>query len=389
MSDALSVAFVASEADLPDDLWSQCFPAPLEGRWWYRILEASALERQFTFLYARLDQGTRPVGIAPLFLCDVPLGFLVPEWLVPVLSIPGKLLPALASPRILFVGSPCADEGTVGLLPGVDRRKALLHLQRALEGEAAARGAAMITWKDFPSDYDTDLAWLAAETGLFRATSFPGTIIDFHSPRKQDYIAALKGTRRYRLRKKLRRSVASFDAELEVVQRPDPPTLDEIYALFRRTRDKAVTSFEQIDRSFFVAAMEEPVSHFLILRERVSRRMVAFMLCFHVGERVINKYIGLDYGGPKERFLFFRLFDAAVDWALARGATSLQSGQTGYAAKIDQGHRLVPLTNWARHRNPLWHQVSAFVARRIRWQTLDDDLATYVKEDRDPDSHRL
>jgi hypothetical protein len=113
------------------------------------------------------------------------------------------------------------------------------------------------------------------------------------------------------------------------------------------------------------------------------------MLCFHVGERVINKYIGLDYGGPKERFLFFRLFDAAVDWALARGATSLQSGQTGYAAKIEQGHRLVPLTNWARHRNPLWHRVSAFVARRIRWQTLDDDLATYVKEDREPDSRRL
>src|SRR5262245_7677274 len=118
MSDALSVAFVASEADLPDDLWAQCFGPPLEGRWWYGILEASALERQFTFLYARIDRGGRPVGIAPLFLCDVPLGFLVPEWLVPVLALPGKMLPGLASPRILFVGSPCADAGTVGLLPG-------------------------------------------------------------------------------------------------------------------------------------------------------------------------------------------------------------------------------------------------------------------------------
>jgi hypothetical protein len=116
--------------------------------------------------------------------------------------------------------------------------------------------------------------------------------------------------------------------------------------------------------------------------------MVAFMLCFHIGERVINKYIGLDYSGPREWFLFLRLFDAAVDWALARGATSLQSGQTGYPAKIEQGHRLVPLTNWARHRNPVWHRIGAYVAGRIRWQTLDDDLATYVKAGRAPDAGR-
>src|SRR5262245_3722747 len=377
MSEALSVAFVASEADLPADLWAQCFPPPLEGRWWYRILEASALERQFTFLYARIDRGARPVGIAPLFLCNVPLEFLVPDGLARVLSLPGKLVPALSSPRILFVGSPCADEGTVGLLPGVDRRMALLHLQRALEREAVARGAAMITWKDFPSDYDPDLAWLAAETGLFGAPSFPGAIVDFRSPRKADYLASLGSARRYKLRKKLERSARALEAEVEVIQRPDAPTLDEIYALFRQTRDKAVTSFERLDRAFFAAAAEQPVSHFLILRERSSRRMVAFMLCFHIGERVINKYIGLDYSGPREWFLFFRLFDAAVDWALARGATSLQSGQTGYAAKIEQGHRLVPLTNWARHRNPLLHRISTYVAGRIRWQTLDDDLATY------------
>jgi Peptidogalycan biosysnthesis/recognition len=388
MSEALSVAFVASEADLPADLWAQCFPPPLEGRWWYRMLEASALERQFTFLYARLDRGARPIGIAPLFLCDVPVAFLVPDWLLPVLSLPGRLLPALSSPRILFVGSPCADEGTVGLLPGVDRRMALLHLQRALEREAAARSAAMITWKDFPSGYDPDLTWLAAETGLFRAPSFPGAIVDFSSARKEDYLASLGSARRYKLRKKLERSARALDAEVEVIQRPEPPTLDEIYALFRQTRDKATTSFERLDRAFFTAAAEQPVSHFLILRERASRHMVAFMLCFHVGERVINKYIGLDYSGSRERFLYFRLFDAALDWTLARGATSLQSGQTSYAAKIEQGHRLVPLTNWACHRNPMWHRIGAYVAGRIQWQTLDDDLATYVKPGRAPGAGR-
>ena len=106
--------------------------------------------------------------------------------------------------------------------------------------------------------------------------------------------------------------------------------------------------------------------------------MLAFMLCFAVGPRIINKFIGIDYSRPTSWSLYFRLWDAAVDWSLARGAASIQSGQTGYSAKIECGHRLVPLNNFCRHRHTVVHAVCRAVAQTIRWQTLDRDLAAFL-----------
>jgi hypothetical protein len=375
----LRIEFVHRAAALPPALWNVCFPPPLEGLWWYRTLEASGLEDQFTFLYAAIHEDARPVGIAPVFVMDLRLEFLVPEALVPLLWLPGKLFPGLARPRILFVGSPCADEGTLGLVPGVDRRAVMLCLQDALAAKARELGASMIVWKDFPAGLDGDLAWLAGQRGLFRMVSFPGTRVDLPSRRKEDYFAGLKGSRRHQLRKKLRRSRDTLDLDVEVVQRPDAATMERIVALFMQTYEKAETKFERLDRRFFAAVAQEPVSRFLVLREKATREVVAFMLCFDLGERVINKFIGLDYSRPKDGFLLFRLWEAAVDWALERGASSIQSGQTGYRAKIEQGHRLVPLTNYCQHRSPLVHRVCAMVARRIGWRTLDDDLALFVE----------
>jgi hypothetical protein len=107
--------------------------------------------------------------------------------------------------------------------------------------------------------------------------------------------------------------------------------------------------------------------------------MVAFMLCLDMGSRVINKFIGIDYRRPRDWLLYFRLWDAALEWALSRGADAIQSGQTGYAPKIETGHRLVPLTNYCAHRNPVIHAIGRAFARHITWSTLDDDLARFLK----------
>ena len=123
----------------------------------------------------------------------------------------------------------------------------------------------------------------------------------------------------------------------------------------------------------------EPCCHFVILREKTDGAMLAFMLCFDFGSQIINKFIGIDYARPKQWLLYFRLWEAALDWALARGAGSIQSGQTGYAPKIEVGHRLVPLTNYCAHRNPLIHWVYAQVAKSVSWATLDQDLARHLE----------
>src|SRR5258708_7211584 len=219
---SLSASFLASEAEIPPALWERCFPPPLEGRWWYRALEACGLDDQFTFLYALIHDAERPIGIAPAFLGTAPILLAVPAPLQRTFAFWAKFMPSLLQPRTLFVGSPCADEGTVGLLPGTDRRAAFECLQQAVEGEARRRDLHMIAWKDFPGSDADDIAWLQARHGLFRMVSFPGTIVSLPGPRKDDYFAALKGSRRGQLKKKIRHSAAHVDVEAEAIQHPSP-----------------------------------------------------------------------------------------------------------------------------------------------------------------------
>jgi hypothetical protein len=376
---AFSVQFVSSEAQIPPALWDACFAPPLEGRWWYQVIETCGLDDQFTFAYAIIFQGSDAIGIAPVFEMDVPLAIAVLPSLRPLIRALERLLPSLFRPRTLFVGSPCADEGTVGLLSGVDRRRALDCLQQALEAEVRRRRAAMLVWKDFPKSFEDDLTWLAGRRRMFRMVSFPNTVMSFPTSRKDDYFAKLKSSRRYKLKKKLQRSRENADLRVEVVQGPDARTIDEIFGLFRQTYERSATKFEELNKRFFEMIATQPVSHFVILRAQGSGEMIAFRLCYDMGGHIINKFIGIDYSRPREWFLFFRLWDAGVDWALSRGASSAQSGQTAYGVKIETGHQLVALTNYGLHRNWLIHCIYSAVTRRIRWQTLDDDLADFLK----------
>jgi hypothetical protein len=378
-SERYAVRFVPSAAQVPAELWDQCFAPPLEGRWWYETLEQSSLEAQFTFLYGILLEGGRGVGIAPVFLMDVPIELVVPPEIFPFFRVAGRVFPSIKYQRTLFVGSPCSDEGTVGLLPEVDRRAALFCVHKSVEEKAKALKAPMLVWKDFPDEFAADLDWIAEQNGLFRLVSYPGAVIDLPSTKKDDYYAAMKASRRQKIKRKLRISAAAVDLSVEVRQKPSGDTLDEIFSLFSQTYDKAATKFEQLNRTFFAVIAEKPDSHFILLRERSTGKLVSFMLCFAVGERLINKFIGIDYTRPKEWVLYFRLWDAAVDFALEQGLSSIQSGQTGYSAKIELGNELVPLTNYCRHRNKLTHAIYRKVATTIDWHTLDPDLAAHLK----------
>ncbi|HVI52404.1 MAG TPA: GNAT family N-acetyltransferase [Candidatus Sulfotelmatobacter sp.] len=376
----LSVRFVASERDVPVDLWAACFPPPLEGRWWFRAMEQGGLDDQFAFFYAVLEEdGGRPVGVAPAFMMNLGIEMMVPEGLLPIARLAGKLAPSLLFQRTLFVGSPCSDEGVVGLLPGVDRDAALDALHVAFDAESRRRKASMLVWKDFPRHWDEAFAGLKGRHRLFSMHSFPGTVAVLGDKGRDSYYAGLKSSRRYTMQRKLKRSRQLVELTVEAVQYPDSAVLDEVFALFWQTYERASTRFETLTRVFFDRLAELDLSHFILLREASSGKLVAFMLCFVQGDHVINKFIGLDYGRPRDWSLYFRLWDAVVDWAGGLGATVIQSGQTGYRAKIEMGHRLVPMSNHSRHRNPLIHWIYATVASGVNWQTLDKDLALYLK----------
>ena len=252
----------------------------------------------------------------------LPLSVVIPDPLLPIAVRAEKLFAGLLRPPALFVGSPCADEGAIGLLPCWDRRAVLLCLQHALEKRMAELGTSRLVWKDLPTSLADDLTWLGARSGLFRSTSYPGTLVTLPRSRAV-YLASLSTSRRQRYKRMLRRSQDRLDVAVAVIQRPDAHTLREIFGLFQQAYDYGRTKFEVLNGAFFEQIAQEPVSTFIVLRERSSGQMVAFMLCFVLGDRVINKFVGIDCTRPRNHFLKVRLWDAVVDWALTIGASAI------------------------------------------------------------------
>jgi hypothetical protein len=375
----VSVRWVQSADAIPAGSWEQCSPPPLEGRWWYAALERAGLENQFLFSYAMLMSGGDVIGIAPAFLMDVPLDIIAPLPIARLLRSLGTYVPRLRYVKTFFIGSPCSDEGSVGLAPGVRLQDVASIIQDVAFEYARAAGASAIVWKDFPDTAAAELDVLCTERSLFKLVSYPGTIVPRLEGSFEGYLKILNAAKRNSLKRKLKRSRAMGSLDVSVIQHPDEPLLNEIFNLFWQTYLKGKTSFERLTPQFFRLIAGEDVSHFILLRGSETGKLAAFMLCFRLGSRVINKFIGLDYGYARDWYLYFRLWEEAVDWAAKSGAIELQSGQTGYMAKLDLGHKLVPLTNYCMHRNPFIHRLFAFAARYISWATLDDDLEIYLR----------
>ena len=371
-----TVNWVDSESEIAPELWQAYFPAPYEGHWWYQVMERCGIQDQFTFLYAVVSDSSGTIAIAPAFVMNVPMRLVLPPAILPLANLIGHIVPSALYQRTLFIGSPCSDEGHVGMLDGANRLAVLNSIELAMVSKAKQLQASMRVWKDFPQQYAIDFTSLNAH--LFKVVSFPGTSVELPDATKDGYLATLKSSRRNKLKKKLRLAAES-PVDVEVIQQPDSEILNELFNLFWQTYEKGGTKFERLNRKFFDLIAAETNSHFVILREQSNGKIVAFMLCFALGDQVINKFIGIDYQQPKEWFLYFKLWEAAVDWAAGIGAKSIQSGQTGYAPKIELGNQLVPLTNYCAHLNPVINWVYAKIAKTINWDTLDADLAVYLK----------
>ena len=373
-----TVRWFASADDLPPQLWAACFPPPLEALWWYRAFERAGVEDQFTFAYAGIERDGELVGIAPCFQMDLSLEIVLPDAIAPVVAWVGRMVPALRYQRTWFIGSPCSEEGTIGLLPDVALSEVLPALAAAVEVKAAAARAHMIVWKDMPEKATAIMERHKSLATFFKVPSFPGTEIDDLPGSFEGYLTSLPSSHRYHLRKKLKKSRSLLDLDCKVIQAPDAATMAEIWRLFMQTYDRATTRFERLTPAFFDELAKAESTHFIMLRRKSDNGLVAFMLCYAEPGYATNKFIGIDYELGTDVFLYFRLFEEFVVWAAANGATSVRSGQTGYRAKFDLGHEPAPLNNFAKNRNWLMNKISAAVAKSITWSTLDPDLKTYV-----------
>ncbi|CAM8345791.1 BioF2-like, acetyltransferase domain containing protein [Candidatus Methylopumilus universalis] len=384
MIQQLSLEWLNSESQIPQALWDTCFPAPYEGQWWYRSLECAHLEEQFTFTYGLISLNGEPIAIAPAFVKDVPIELVMPPMILPIVKLISKIIPSFLYQRTFFIGSAGSDEGHIGIDPKILKAQTVtqddifLCVQEAAEKQAQKYKAAMLVWKDFPNIYHQTLATISKSKKLFPLISFPSALVTLEGGNTDDYINSLKSSRRDQFLKKLKKALPA-PLDVSIVHLPDNQTLHQLYRLFSRTYSKGKTKFEELTPEFFEFISREKEAHFIVLRHQSSQEIVAFMLCFDLKGHVINKFIGIDYDAPRDWFIYFRLWIEAVNWSYKIGAKTIQSGQTAYPAKIETGHELINLTNFCKHRNRFMHEICKKVASLVNWDTLDPDLAVYLK----------
>jgi uncharacterized protein len=374
-----SVTWRRRSSDIADELWEYCFGPPKEGLFWFRALESSGLEDQFTFLFGLLLCDQSAVGIVPAFVFDVPLELVIPPRIAAfLLPFARGRLQGLGFQRTLFIGNVAGEEGCIGLRAGISLSDVVETIHAAAREKADEFGAPMLVWKDFADQDRPTLDSLLCSANAFRIPSYPGTALPLVGGGFEAYLAKQRSARRWKLKNKLRRGKAVLDVEPTIVRSPGEADLAEIFGLFWQTYLKGKTKFERLTIDYFREIARCHESAFIVLRDPRSKKMVAFMLVLDLGERVINQFIGIDHAAGGGGYLYFQLFAAAYDWAAATGATVMQSGQTGYRAKLDIGHELIPLWNYCQHRNRLINRVFAIVASGISWETLDDDLRGHL-----------
>ena len=376
---ALTLTWHSRCRDVPEALWHVAFGPPYEGRFWFEAIEAGTFPEQFTFRYGLLSRDGEAIGIVPAFRFDVPLELVIPAALARfVLPLAKGPLRGLAYQRTIFIGNVAGEEGHVGLVPGVKLVEVADFIHRQARAMADALGAPMVVWKDFPEEDQGALDTLATRGSVFRIPSYPGTSITLVPGDHAAFLATMRSDRRHRIRSKLKKGKALVAARARVESRPTEASLDEMFSLFEQTRRRAKTRFETLTPQFFRQISTDDRASFVVLREPVTDRMLAFMLVLDMEERAINQFIGLDYTLAESGHLYFQLFEAAYDWAARTGARVLFSGQTGYMAKLDLGHALVPLWNYCELRNQLLNAIFRMGAAGISWDTLDPQLAEYL-----------
>ena len=373
----LSYRWHATAAEIPQECWNRCFPDSVEGLFWYQTLEQCELSAQFNFQYLLVFDEQGPAAIAPVFIMEVPLQIMAPVELEKLLNILARVLPRLTKIRTVFIGSPCADEGTVGIIPGRNNADVYQAVNQAVKQLSKNVAAGMIVWKDFNEQASQELAQQASDWNYLSICSYPGTELHVPSGDFANYLATLKKSRRQNLKRKLETSRKTGELKAETVSELSEPLLQEIFPLFWQTYEKGTTKFEQLNKEFFRKIALQKQSRFLLLRDQQGK-LLAFRLFFHLDGKIVNKFIGIDYAANSQYFPLFKLVEEGILYALRHNVPVIQSGQTGYGAKMETGHKLVPLYNFIWHRNPIGQWLLKLATKAINWTTLDPELTEYL-----------
>jgi predicted N-acyltransferase len=334
---ALNVRVFHSIEDIPRPQWDAVWPLHTEGYDFYLCQQRSGIDG-FEFQYIGLFDSDKLVLVAPVFTADFDMGLAMGDTLRRWLHLAQRVWPRFLVFRSLFCGSPTSEKGVVGIHAQLQGHPDLLkQFDQALLGLARQKRAWMMVLKDF---LDTDLQSLAGlkHQGWFMADSLPTARLPISFSSLDGYLAQLGYGTRKNLRRKLRETEKAGGLKVEVTNQI-AHCVDEIHRLYLQVHDHGPLQWEKLTSAFFLNAcshLPDNAVFFLYwspATDSSQRKLVGFNYCLQFDDRLIDKYIGMDYAVSRKLNLYFISFLKNVEWCIANGKQAYMLSQGAVPSK--------------------------------------------------------
>ncbi len=355
--------------ELSPSQWNGCIPGEAEG-WAY--LKACGVR-----VAAVLDNDGLVLA-APLFEMEYRLD--TPFQDGRAASIAGalaRLLPGLMVWRLLGVGSALTERCPFIQRPGLSdetRRRAVRLFLDLLEGEAQRRGARLIAFKDISGGEAGWLPSLLTPAGYTTVTSLPVAVLDLTGVGDEGtYLERLSSATRKDIRRK-QRGAGAVRIEHRAVAGDLLPRIEALYESTQTHSSLRYGAFEELPEGYFRDVPAALGSRARFVLYWVGDRLAAFNLLLLDDDRVIDKFLGMEYPLARDHNLYVLSWMENVRFTLKSGRRLLQSGQTAYASKLRFASMLIPSVNLVRCRGVVLNYLLRRVARYLGFDRWDPEL---------------
>ncbi|WP_338724266.1 GNAT family N-acetyltransferase [Pseudomonas tolaasii] len=170
-----------------------------------------------------------------------------------------------------------------------------------------------------------------------------------------EYLARLSHSRRRNIRRKLRSREAM---RVEILETGDPRFNDEawlaqLYALYRAVYDQSEIHFDLLTPEFFSGVLKDAASNGRVFCYWHCDELLGYNLCYVQGDKLLDKYIGLNYPLALEFNLYFVSWFVNLEYALSHGLKFYVAGWTDPQVKASLGADFTFTRHLVWIRNPL------------------------------------
>lgn len=373
--DRWRIVHVASIAQIAADDWNRLFPDASEDWGYFRACEAAG-SQHFTFSAIAIYDGQRLIAAAPMFRLDYRLDTTLParfkrfgDWLA-------RVAPRLVKMPVLGLGSPMTEECPIGLDAALDapaRSRALAVLIDGMHAQAKAQHIKILALKDVT---DADKQWADRPlhaAGFARMASLPVAILPLPHTSIEGYLKTMPSRARSDMRRKFK-SAENIDVEW----RDDiDDVYDEIIALYRATRANRKASYEAFDEvpeDYFRQVMRQSDGKARVMLCRIGGALASFNLCLVESDKVIGKFIGMNYELARQHNLYFVNWMKVMEYCIENEIPALQTGQTTYAVKARLGCKLKRSWIYFKHRGLVMGLLFRLAGPHLSLEAADPDL---------------